>query len=94
LLEQKVSANDPVSSKLLGSLLGLDFIKSLFCQLHSKIDDAIDYVLPRTMSSSGFVTMLDLQTVTFAASAPLGAFGVLQCTVAPEPQDIKWEMFL
>ena len=44
-----------------------------------------------TMSSTGFVTFLDLTTLTCAASAPLTVkSNALQCEVAPEPRQIRW----
>jgi len=45
-----------------------------------------------TMSSTGFVTFLDLTSVTTAASAPLTSKPqTLDVGVAPEPRDIIWQ---
>ena len=44
------------------------------------------------MSSTGFVTFLDLTSLTTAASTPLTSKPqVLDVTVAPEPKDIIWK---
>lgn len=44
------------------------------------------------MSSTGFVTFLDLTSVATAASTPLTHKpNVLKTTVAPEPRDIRWK---
>lgn len=44
------------------------------------------------MSSTGFVTFLDLTSLTTAASTPLTSKPqVLDVTVAPEPKDIIWQ---
>ena len=44
-----------------------------------------------TTSSTGFVTFLDLASVTCAASAPLtNRTGALTVKVAPEARDIYW----
>lgn len=43
------------------------------------------------MSSTGFVTFLDLTSVTFAATTPLTSKPqILDVQVAPEPRDILW----
>jgi hypothetical protein len=43
------------------------------------------------MSSTGFVTFLDLTSVTCAASSPLTSKPqILEVSVAPEPRDIIW----
>jgi hypothetical protein len=48
-------------------------------------------VVGTTMSSTGFVTFLDLTSVATAASTPLTHKpNVLRATVAPEPRDIRW----
>lgn len=45
------------------------------------------------MSSTGFVTFLDLTSITCAAGAPLTLKpGVLDVSVAPEPRDIRWSV--
>jgi hypothetical protein len=44
------------------------------------------------MSSTGFVTFLDLTSVTTAASTPLTHKpNLLKVNVAPEPRDIRWQ---
>jgi hypothetical protein len=44
------------------------------------------------MSSTGFITFLDLTSVTTAASTPLTSKPqILDVKVAPEPRDIIWE---
>jgi hypothetical protein len=44
------------------------------------------------MSSTGFVTFLDLTSLTTAASTPLTSKPqVLDVCVAPEPKDIIWK---
>lgn len=43
------------------------------------------------MSSTGFVTFLDLTSVTSAASAPLTHKpNMLDISVAPDPKEIRW----
>jgi hypothetical protein len=43
------------------------------------------------MSSTGFVTFLDLTSITSAASVPLTHKpGMLNITVAPDPTEIRW----
>lgn len=45
-----------------------------------------------TMSSTGFVTFLDLTSVTCAATTPLTSKPqILDVSVAPEPRDILWQ---
>ena len=49
-------------------------------------------LLGSSMSSTGFVTFLDLTSLTTAASTPLTSKPqVLDVTVAPEPKDIIWQ---
>ena len=49
-------------------------------------------VVGTTMSSTGFVTFLDLTTVATAVSTPLTHKpNVLKTKVAPEPRDIRWK---
>ena len=57
------------------------------------LDQSLDGVLlGSSMSSTGFVTFLDLTSLTTAASAPLTSKPqVLDVTVAPEPKDIVWK---
>ena len=56
-------------------------------------DHSLDGVLVGSgMSSTGFVTFLDLTSLTTAASTPLTSKPqVLDVTVAPEPKDIVWK---
>jgi hypothetical protein len=55
-------------------------------------DHAVEGVVGATMSSTGFVTFLDLTSVTTAASAPLTSKPqTLDVGVAPEPRDIIWQ---
>ena len=58
----------------------------------SSSDNAVDGVLlSSSMSSTGFVTFLDLTSLTTAASAPLTSKPeALDVCVAPEPKDIIW----
>jgi hypothetical protein len=52
---------------------------------------ALEGVIVATMSSTGFVTFLDLSSTTCAASAPLTVkASVLEVSVAPEPREILW----
>lgn len=67
--------------------LGLDFIVAIFRYLSKQLDSAVGSVTGRTMSSTGFVTFLNLSSTTCAASAPLTVkASVLDVTVAPEPR--------
>jgi len=60
--------------------------------MNRHIDVALEGVIGATMSSTGFVTFLDLSSTTCAASAPLTAkASVLDATVAPEPREIRWQ---
>jgi hypothetical protein len=71
--------------------LGLDFVVAIFRLLNKQIDVAFESVLGSTMSSTGFVTFLDLSSTTCAASAILSAkASVLSVSVAPEPREIIW----
>jgi len=73
--------------------LGLDFVVSGIKFANRQIDQSLDGVLlGSSMSSTGFVTFLDLTSLTTAASAPLTSKPqVLDVTVAPEPKDILWQ---
>eukprot|EP00535_Pseudo-nitzschia_heimii_P001597 CAMPEP_0197185942 /NCGR_PEP_ID=MMETSP1423-20130617/12922_1 /TAXON_ID=476441 /ORGANISM="Pseudo-nitzschia heimii, Strain UNC1101" /LENGTH=866 /DNA_ID=CAMNT_0042637123 /DNA_START=119 /DNA_END=2716 /DNA_ORIENTATION=- len=73
--------------------LGLDFVVSGVKFANRQIDQSLDGVLlGSSMSSTGFVTFLDLTSLTIAASAPLTSKPqVLDVTVAPEPKDIIWK---
>ena len=74
------------------SRLGLDCVVAGFQVLHKQVDMALQGVVYATMSSTGFVTFLDLATTTCAASAPLTVkTSVLHVNVAPEPREIIWE---
>lgn len=71
--------------------LGLDFIYGGLHYLQHNIDEVVDSVVGATMSSTGFVTFNDLQTVTCAVKTPLfDKPGVLVVTMAPEPRDLIW----
>jgi hypothetical protein len=72
--------------RLLGRF-GLDFAVFVFRSLTKQIDAALEGVVGATMSSTGFVTFLDLASTTCAASAPLSVdASVLHVTMAPEPR--------
>jgi len=67
--------------------LGLDFVVAIFRQLTKQLDTALENVVGQTMSSTGFVTFLDLASTTCAASAPLTVKAtVLDVSIAPEPR--------
>ena len=71
----------------------LDLSLSLFTHFDFWLPDtALESVTGATMSSTGFVTFLDLTTVTCAASTPLTTKPhILDVSVAPEPRDILWK---
>jgi len=72
--------------------LGLDFIVSGLKYINRQFDIFVANVVGTTMSSTGFVTFLDLASVTTAASTPLTHKpNVLHVHVAPEPRDIVWK---
>ena len=72
--------------------IGLDFVVYTIKAMNSELDLALEGVIGATMSSTGFVTFLDLSSTTCAASAPLSVkANVLNASVAPEPRDIRWE---
>lgn len=72
--------------------LGVDFIYGGLSYLQQNIDEVVDSVVGATMSSTGFVTFKDLQTVTCAVKTPLyDKPGVLEVKIAPEPRDIIWD---
>lgn len=59
--------------------------------MNRQLDVALEGVIGATMSSTGFVTFLDLSSTTCAASAPLTVKATaLDANVAPEPREIKW----
>jgi hypothetical protein len=72
--------------------LGLDFLVAGIKAINSQLDVALEGVISATMSSTGFVTFLDLSSTTCAASTRLSARArVLQAHVAPEPREIRWQ---
>ena len=68
-------------------------LSNSFICFHLFLDHAVDGVLVgSSMSSTGFVTLLDLTSLTTAASTPLTSKPqVLDVCVAPEPKDIIWK---
>jgi len=77
--------------KLLGRF-GLDFVVSGLAFLNRQLDVTLEGVVGTTMSSTGFVTFLDLTTVTCAVSTPLTHKpNMLDMSVAPDPKEIWWE---
>jgi hypothetical protein len=72
--------------------LGLDFAIAGLKLVNKQLDVALEEVVGATMSSTGYVTFLDLSSTTCAASAPLTVkANVLDVSVAPEPRDIIWK---
>ncbi|KAL7507303.1 hypothetical protein ACHAXN_004517 [Cyclotella atomus] len=72
--------------------LGVDFIYGGLHYIQQNIDEVVDSVVGATMSSTGFITFKDLQTVTCAVRTPLfDRPGVLVVSMAPEPRDIIWD---
>ncbi|EED91711.1 predicted protein [Thalassiosira pseudonana CCMP1335] len=72
--------------------LGIDFISGGIAYIQQNIDEVVDSVVGATMSSTGFITFRDLQTVTCAVKTPLfDKPDVLVVSMAPEPRDIIWE---
>ena len=87
-------ARDQYSSTIrrIAGRLGLDFVVSVLKILNKQLDVTLENALASTMSSTGYVTFLDLATVTCAASAPLSAKStVMHVSVAPEPREVIWE---
>jgi hypothetical protein len=73
----------------------LDFAVAIFRALTRQIDVALEDVVGTTMSSTGFVTFLDLSSTTCAASVPLTVKArALEATVAPEPRVRELDGFL
>ena len=71
--------------------LGLDFVVAIFRHLSKFCSSALQNVVGETMSSTGFVTFLDLSSTTCAASAPLTVkASVLDVSVAPESREVIW----
>lgn len=80
------------SLRRMAGRLGLDFIVAGLKFFNRQLDVTLEGVLGTTMSSTGFVTFLDLASTTCAASAPLTVkANVLNVSIAPEPREIKWE---
>ncbi len=73
--------------------LGFDFVTSGYESIKTKIrNSATKHSLMSTMSGTGFVTFLDLTSVTCAVNAPLShKSSVLRTQVAPEPRDVFWK---
>lgn len=70
---------------------GLDFVVAGVSFLNRQLDVTLEGVVGTTMSSTGFVTFLDLTTVTCAVSAPLtNKPNMLDMQVAPDPKEIRW----
>lgn len=71
--------------------LGLDFVFAGLKYLNRTLDMMVESVMGSTMSSTGFVTFLDLTSVTHAASVPLTHKpNILTVSVAPEQRDLRW----
>ena len=72
--------------------LGLDFLSAGVVYVHNKFNSVVvDSVFVRTMSSTGFITFTDLQTVACASAVTLThKADTLDLKVAPEPRDIYW----
>jgi hypothetical protein len=69
------------------SRMGLDYVVGFMRLLNKQIDVALQGVTKNAMSSSGFVTFLDLTSTCCAASAPLTVkSSVLHVSMAPEPR--------
>lgn len=76
----------------LAGRLGLDFVVSGLRFMNKQLDVTLEGVMGSTMSSTGFVTFLDLFSTTCAAGAALSAkASVLNVAIAPEPREIRWE---
>lgn len=74
------------------SQLGLDFVASFLNSSTHRFNQLVEGVVGSIPSSTGFVTFLDLQSVTAAASEPLTHKpGMLKVSVAPEPRDVRWK---
>ena len=72
--------------------LGLDFVAACLKLATKQVDLTVESVIGSTMSSTGFVTFLDLSSTTCATSASLTVkAGALMSTVAPEPRGINWQ---
>ena len=73
--------------------LGFDFITSGYESVKKKVKNtATKHSLTSNMSGTGFVTFLDLASVTCAANAPLShKSSALRTQVAPERRDVFWK---
>ncbi|KAL7568743.1 hypothetical protein ACA910_021736 [Epithemia clementina (nom. ined.)] len=72
--------------------LGLDFAVACLKLVTKQLDITVEGVIGSTMSSTGFVTFLDLSSTTCAHSASLTVkAGALLRSVAPEPRGINWQ---
>jgi len=80
---------------IMAGRLGLDFLLTGVKAVNRQLDDVVASVEPSivsSMSTTGFVTFLDLKTVTCAASAPLTHKpNSLQVEVASEARDLLWD---
>ncbi|GMI10579.1 hypothetical protein TrRE_jg7516 [Triparma retinervis] len=72
--------------------LGVDFLHSEISSVRDKFQSVVvDSVFARTMSSTGFVTFTNLQTVAMANASTLShKVDTLDTALAPEPRDIYW----
>ena len=72
--------------------LGLDFFSAGVSYVRDKFKTVVvDSVYVRTMSSTGFITFTDLQTVACASAVTISHKAeTLDMKVAPEPRDIYW----
>eukprot|EP00546_Thalassionema_frauenfeldii_P006538 CAMPEP_0178908972 /NCGR_PEP_ID=MMETSP0786-20121207/8226_1 /TAXON_ID=186022 /ORGANISM="Thalassionema frauenfeldii, Strain CCMP 1798" /LENGTH=800 /DNA_ID=CAMNT_0020580947 /DNA_START=87 /DNA_END=2486 /DNA_ORIENTATION=- len=72
--------------------LGLDFLVAGLKYVNRQFDMFLANVVGTKMSSTGFVTFLDLASVSTAVSTPLTHKPhILEVHVAPEPRDIRWK---
>ena len=69
-----------------------DVAYKVICVIFGTVDMVVESVVGSTMASTGFVTFLDLTSITTAACTPLtNKPNVLTVSVAPEPRDILWQ---
>lgn len=80
-----------VLRRIIGKL-GLDFFLAMANLVHDNLFVVVvDSVTTKTMSSTGFVTFKDLQSVASAVSTPLTHVpATLDVKAAPEPGDLVW----
>lgn len=72
--------------------LGMDFAVAGLRLFNKQLDITAESFIGSTISSTGFVTFLDLSSTTAAVSAPLTVKpGALNVRVAPQPREINWE---